>query len=300
LPIGVAALSVANRVVRVRSPFVWCIVLVWAVSLLGGLQHFNTSSSRDGQPLMPRMPYIPQYMGPTGLGPTDLLGGRDWLVSWQALDLLTALCVAASLLFALLLARQIAPPALVDPSRNSAGIVLMVALGQVAGILPPSFHFRNWIISVDRYQLPLLPLALCLGCWTLRGLRPAWGAAWMIVAISAVISVAGTRDFLEFQNGTWEVARAAIQGGIPLTALDAGAAWDGYYLYDYSVEHGLSPQSHGGPWWTNLFAPATTSDFVVSTAPLDGYQEIGHLDVANWLDPHPTVFYVLQRAQTEP
>jgi hypothetical protein len=178
--------------------------------------------------------------------------------------------------------------------------VLMVALGQVAGILPPSFHFRNWIISVDRYQLPLLPLALCLGCWALRGLRPAWGAAWVIVAISAVISVAGTRDFLEFQNGTWEVARAAIQGGIPLTALDAGAAWDGYYLYDYSVEHGLSPQSPGGPWWTNLFAPATTSDFVVSTAPLEGYQEIGHQDVANWLDPRPTVFYVLQRAQAEP
>jgi 4-amino-4-deoxy-L-arabinose transferase-like glycosyltransferase len=300
LPIGVAALSVANRVVRVRSPFVWCIVLVWAVSLLAGLQHFNSSSSRDGQPLMPRMPYIPQYMGPTGLGPTDLLGGRDWLVSWQALDLLTALCVAASLFFALLLARQIARPTLVDPSRNSAGIVLMVALGQVAGILPPSFHFRNWIISVDRYQLPLLPLALCLGCWALRGLRPAWGAAWVIVAISAVISVAGTRDFLEFQNGTWEVARAAIQGGIPLTALDAGAAWDGYYLYDYSVEHGLSPQSPGGPWWTNLFAPATTSDFVVSTAPLEGYQEIGHQDVANWLDPRPTVFYVLQRAQAEP
>ena len=63
---------------------------------------------------------------------------------------------------------------------------------------------------------------------------------------------------------------------------------------------GLSPQSPGGPWWTNLFAPATTSDFVVSTAPLEGYQEIGHQEVANWLDPHPTVFYLLQRAQTAP
>ena len=204
--------------------------------LLAGLTHFNSGSAAN-QPLMPRMPYIAQYMGPSGLGPTDLLGGRDWIVSWQALDLLTALCVVASLLFALLLARQIVRPALADPSRSSAGLVLMIALGQVAGVLPPSFHFRNWIISVDRYLLPLLPLALCLGCWALRGLRPSWGAAWVIVAISAVISIAGTRDFLEFQNGTWEVARAAIEGGVPMTALDAGAAWDGYYLYDYSVEH---------------------------------------------------------------
>ena len=299
LPIAVAALGVANRIVRVRSPFVWCIVVVWAASLAAGLRHFTSSISGEGQPLMPRMPYIAQYMGPSGLGPDDLLGGRDWLLSWQALDLLTALCVVASLLFALMLARQVMRPELIEPSRSSAGIVLMVALGQVAGILPPSFHFRDWIISLDRYLLPLLPLALCLGCWALRGLRPSWGAAWVIVAISAVISIAGTRDFLEFQKGTWDVARAAIEGGVPLTALDAGAAWDGYYLYDYSVEHGLGQQSPGGPWWTSLFAPATTSDFVVSSAPLDGYQEIGHQDVPNWLDPQPTVFYLLQRAKAE-
>ena len=152
--------------------------------------------------------------------------------------------------------------------------MLAIALGQVAGVLPPSFHFRNWIISVDRYLLPLLPLALCLGFWALRGLRPSFGAAWVIVAISALISIAGTRDFLEFQNATWQVARAAIEGGVPMTALDAGSAWDGYYLYDYSVAHHLAPQTPGGPWWTNLFAPATTSDYIVSTAPLDGYQEL--------------------------
>jgi hypothetical protein len=298
VPVGVAALSVANRLVRVRSPLVWFIVLVWAVMLWAGLMHFN--SSDETQPLMPRMPYIAQYMGPNGLGPTDLLGGREWLVSWQALDLLTALSAVASLLFVLVLVRQIMRPALGEPSRTSAGIVLMVALGQVAGILPPSFHFRNWIISLDRYLLPLLPLALCLGCWALRGLRPSWGAAWVIVAISAVIGVAGTRDFLEFQNGTWDVARAAIEGGVPMTALDAGAAWDGYKLYDYSIEHGLSQQSPGGPWWTNLFAPATTSDFVVSTAPIAGYQEVGHQDVHNWLDARPTVLYLLQRAKAEP
>jgi 4-amino-4-deoxy-L-arabinose transferase-like glycosyltransferase len=295
LPVALAALSVAARIVRIGSPWVWCIVLGWAVTLLAGLRHFNSGDAN--QPLMPRMPYIAQYMGPNGLGPTDLLGGRGWILSWQALDLLTALCVVASLLFVLVLVRQIPRPVSADPSRTSAGLVLAIALGQVAGVLPPSFHFRNWIVSVDRYLLPLLPLALCLGFWALRGLRPSFGAAWVIVAISAVISIAGTRDFLEFQNATWEVARAAIEGGVPLTALDAGAAWDGYALYDYSVAHHLAPQTPDGPWWTNLFAPATTSDYVVSTAPLDGYQEISHQEVPNWLDGHPTLIYLLQRAE---
>ncbi len=43
----------------------------------------------------------------------------------------------------------------------------------------------------------------------------------------------------------------------------AGVAWDGYVLYDYGLAHGLTQQTPGGPWWTNLFAPATTSDWVV-------------------------------------
>jgi 4-amino-4-deoxy-L-arabinose transferase-like glycosyltransferase len=302
LPVALAALSAVNRIARVRAPVVWFTVLGWAVMLLAGLMHFNSSDNRSnsGQPLMPRMPYIAQYMGPNGLGPTDLLGGRDWIVSWQALDLLTALCVVASLLFVLTLVRQIPRPVSADPSRTSAGLVLAIALGQVAGVLPPSFHFRNWIISVDRYLLPLLPLALCLGFWALRGLRPSFGAAWVIVAMSALISIAGTRDFLEFQNATWQVARAAIEGGVPVTALDAGSSWDGYTLYDYSVAHHLAPQTPGGPWWTNIFAPATTSDYIVSTAPLDGYQEVGHQEVPNWLDPHPTFVYLLQRAEPAP
>jgi len=302
LPVALAALSAVNRIARVRAPVVWFTVLGWAVMLLAGLMHFNSSDNRNnsGQPFMPRMPYIAQYMGPNGLGPTDLLGGRDWIVSWQALDLLTALCVVASLLFVLTLVRQIPRPVSADPSRTSAGLVLAIALGQVAGVLPPSFHFRNWIISVDRYLLPLLPLALCLGFWALRGLRPSFGAAWVIVAMSALISIAGTRDFLEFQNATWQVARAAIEGGVPVTALDAGSSWDGYTLYDYSVAHHLAPQTPGGPWWTNIFAPATTSDYIVSTAPLDGYQEVGHQEVPNWLDPHPTFVYLLQRAEPAP
>ena len=98
LPVALAALSAVNRIARVRAPVVWFTVLCWAAILLAGLMHFNSSGDAN-QPLMPRMPYIAQYMGPSGLGPTDLLGGRAWIVSWQALDLLTALCVVASLLF---------------------------------------------------------------------------------------------------------------------------------------------------------------------------------------------------------
>ena len=298
LPVALAALSVMNHVRRARAPAVWFAVFLWAVLLGCGLIHFQQGDAQ--QPLMPRMPYIAQYLGPYGLGPADILGGRRWIVSWQALDILTALCIVSSLIFVLLLARRFVQPAIADPSRTSAGTVLMVSLGQVAGVLPASFHFRSWIISVDRYLLPLLPLSLCLGFWALRGLRPSFGASWVVVALAALISIAGTRDVLELQRVTWDVARQAVQQGVPITALDAGAAWDGYALYDYGVAHGLSQQTPGGPWWTSLFAPATTSDYVVSTTPLDGYQEVGHAAVNSWLGPDETELYLLQRAQPAP
>jgi hypothetical protein len=294
LPVALAALSVMPGIVRGNTPRVWFTLFLWAVVLGCGLVHFQQGDPL--QQLMPRMPYIAQYLGPNGLGPADLLGGRQWLVSWQALDVLTAVCVAGSLIFALLLLRQTMRPPMADPSRASAATVLMVGLGQIAGALPPSFHFRSWIISVDRYLLPLLPLSLCLGFWALRGLRPSYGASWFLVGLAALISVAGTRDALVLQQATWDVARQAVQDGVPITSLDAGAAWDGYALYDYGLTHGLSQQTPGGPWWTSLFAPATTSDFVVSTTPLDGYQEVRHTEVNAWLGPDPTVLYLLQRA----
>jgi hypothetical protein len=40
-------------------------------------------------------------------------------------------------------------------------VTLTIGLGQISGIMPPSYHFRTWIISVDRYLLPLVPF-LCI------------------------------------------------------------------------------------------------------------------------------------------
>lgn len=295
LPVALAALSVMQRALHGNAPGIWFALFLWAVLLGCGLMHFHQGDPQ--QALMPRMPYIAQYLGPYGLGPADILGGRRWIVSWQALDVVTVLCVLSSLIFALLLVRRAAPPLVADPSRASAGMVLMVGLGQVAGVLPPSFHFREWIISVDRYLLPMLPLGLCLGFWALRGMRPSLGASWAAVVLAALVSIAGTRDALELQKATWDIARNAVQGGVPLTALDAGAAWDGYVLYDHGVAHGLTQQTPGGPWWTDLFAPAATSDYVVSTTLLDGYQEVRRTEVSSWLGPDPSVLYLLQRHQ---
>jgi hypothetical protein len=293
LPLAVAALGALAPLVRLRGRFGWWLVAAWAVFLAAGLRYFDAFGF--DLPPMPRMPYVPQYLGPTGVGPADLVGGRPWLVGWWALDLATALCAVAALLLGLILARRLARPGAPDPTRAVAGVVLLIALGQAAGVLPPSFHFRNWIISVDRYLLPLLPLALALALWGLRGVRLPLGAAWTTVVLFGLFATMATRDFLVLQSATWDLAYWATTQGVPLTRLVGGASWDGYYLYEYGLERGIDQTDPTVPWWVDLFAPATDGSWVVASAPQAGYDVAGVLDYSAWLTDDQTTLYLLRR-----
>ena len=289
LPVAFAALLAVGRLPRFRSPLGWLVFAGWVGVIAVGLVVFGGEGRR--------MPYIPQYLGLHGLGPDDLQGGRATLAHRSALGLVTAVCAASALLLGLALCRRLPRPRTPDPTRLGAAVALSIALWQAIGILPPSFHFRNWIISVDRYLLPLLPFAICLGLWALRDVRLALPHAWVVVAAYAVFSVAGTRDFLVFQDATWDLARAATELGVPLTRLEGGASWGGYHLWEYSHVNRIPQQTPGGPWWTNLFASATNSDYVVSSSPWTppGYNVLGQLEYSSWLHDDPTRLYLLRR-----
>jgi 4-amino-4-deoxy-L-arabinose transferase-like glycosyltransferase len=301
LPIALASVVRLPRLARGIPPAGVVLFCAWEAIVVGGVALF----AQPGRwPAGTRMPYIPQYVGPSGLGPPDVRGSRPWLFSdRRLLDWLTAACAAASLLLVLALVRRLRTPA--TPDRAAAGLVLTIGLWQAVGVLPPSYHFRTWAVSMDRYLLPLLPFAICLGLWALRDVWLPLPLAWAAVAALALFSVAGTRDFLVFQEATWQIARDANARGIPNTKLDAGAAWDGYHLWEYSNAHHIPPRTPaetpgGRPWWTNLFAPATDSSYAVATAPLEGYDVVNQVEYSSWLMRHPTYLYLLRRQDVPP
>jgi hypothetical protein len=344
----VARSLAAPPIWRWRSAWGWAAVAGWALLLGFGILHFWRQGLAP--PPMPLMPYVPQYLGSSGLGPNDLLGGRPDLIGWRGLAGLTAVCAAASLLWALLVARAFAPGATAagdrprsgfrrrwdpatagsrarrgtrfrwgsvaaagrprsgawfrrlpadgnaaDPTRAAALVVVCLLAAQAAGTLPPSFHFRNWIVSVDRYLLPLLPLALALGVWALRGSGVRLGPAWATVALGGVLAFAGTRDFLLFQGATWDLARWALAAGVPIERLDAGASWDGYHLYELGQASGTPTRTENPPWWVDLFAPATDSAWVVATTDRPGYQAVARMEVDSWLLGGPQPLFLLRR-----
>jgi 4-amino-4-deoxy-L-arabinose transferase-like glycosyltransferase len=288
LPITLAAIP---RVRSLRMPptrsgriivGLWALIAVAGFFIFTGLDRF--------------MPYIPQYAGFQGIGPTDVRGSRPLVIPDGFGPWLTGIVLISTVLFALVLSHRLFAPTASD--RSGASLLVMIGMWQVVGILIPSFHFRNWIISVDRYLLPLIPFAIVLLLWALRDTELLHPVAWVAVGVYAVFSIAGTRDFLVFQDTTWNMAHHAIDTGVPITALDGGASWDGYYLYEYSESRGITQQTPSGPWWTDLFGPATNSTYVVSTEVQPGYEVVDETTYSSWLDGESNSMLLLRKIRT--
>jgi 4-amino-4-deoxy-L-arabinose transferase-like glycosyltransferase len=289
LPLAAAVLPVDHALFRKMSRPGWIVFAVWSAVVTGG------AAVMAGRGAF--MPYVPQFFGPTGLGPPDLLGGRPELLGEAGRTALTIVVVLASLLLAAVAASALGAPPTMERSR--AALVLGVAIGQAAGVLPPSYHFLGWSAgSVDRYLIPLAPLAIALALWALRGVPVVLPLGWLVVAVLALFSIAGTRDYLVFLDDVWAMGEDAVAAGVPLDRLDAGAGWDGYHLYERGLAHDVAPRTPHGPWWVYMNAPATDSAYVVASAPIPGYDAIEERASSAWLGEAPTLF--LLRRQGEP
>ena len=287
LPVVVAALPRLTQLTKGIAVPGWRLFALWQAILLVGVTALWVAGGR--------MPYVQQWFGSGALGAPDVLGSRPILLSPTIRSALTVVCLIASLLLALVAARAVAAPGSLERSR--AGLVLSIGLWQVLGVMPPSYHYIGWAAgSLDRYLLPLVPLTIALALWALRGLRIALPLGWIVVAALALFSVAGTRDYLVFMRAVWAMGDEAVAAGVPLDRLDAGAGWDGYYLYEYGREHRMRSRTpKGGPWWVYFYAPATDSAYVVASKPLSGHRVIIERPYSSWLQQEPANLYLLHR-----
>ncbi|MFL5759962.1 MAG: glycosyltransferase family 39 protein [Thermomicrobiales bacterium] len=285
LPIVIALIPGLRRLVRGMPTGGWILFLGWEPLLILGL----ATSYLAGR----WMPYVPQFVGAGGLGPPDVLGSRPRMFDGRFFDWATFVCAASAFLFALVLCRGFAASL---RSHPGAALLLTITLWQVIGIIPPSFHYLRRGYSLDRYLLPLLPLGLCLVLWAARDLRLAQPAAWFVVAVFALFAVAGTRDYLVFMHAVWDMASAANAAGVRNERLDAGAAWDGYHLYTYGLETGITrARTRPGPWWTYFYGKATNSSYVVAGRPRTRYATVWVRPYSSWLQRRPTKVYLLRR-----
>ena len=171
-----------------------------------------------------------------------------------------------------------------------------VAAFQLIGVLPPSFHYLHRGYSLDRYLLPLLPLGIALFLWSSREIAINEAIGWLAIAAFAVVSIAGTRDYLTYMTTVWNTATLANQIGIPNEHLDAGAAWDGYHLYTEALDQGITKaRTRNGPWWVYFYGKPTDSSYVVAGRKLNGYVTVTSRSFHPWLWGDKQTIYLLRK-----
>jgi 4-amino-4-deoxy-L-arabinose transferase-like glycosyltransferase len=281
LPLALAALPAARAMVSGLGTRGWLVLVAWLAVLDTGLSVDGAHGTW--------MPYVGQFVGTGGLGPPDVLGSRARLLGHSERIAITAVCAAAAAVVALALCHGFARSS--GTFRSPAGLVGWVAVAQIAGVLPPSFHYLHRGYSLDRYLLPLLPLGIALFLWATREARFLSAPGWVAVACLAAISIVGTRDYLTYMDTVWSVATYANSLDIPDQHIDAGAAWDGYHLYTYGLDNGITTaRTRRGPWWVFFYGKPTDSVVVVSGQLLKGYSVIAKQTYDPWWGPEDTIY----------
>jgi hypothetical protein len=290
LPLTLGAAIGARRLLPGLSPRAWVIVVAWETAIVAGVAALWAIGMR--------MPYIPHFMSPEGLGPNDLIYARWPLAGRWLFGAITVLCTASAIGAGFLVIRGFDLHRRLTPGM--AAIVATLVL-QAGAVVIVSTHFRFWMVaglpspSLDRYLLPLLPLVLLLVLWAVRNVELHLPLAWYVAGVLALLAVAGTRDNIAFHEAIWGLGHEAVDSGIPLTKLDAGGSWTGYYLGEQSyAEYGIGP-AVPGRCWLGLYGSAIDPEYVVTTIQMDGYTTVRTYTYDLWLDSRPAVLYLQHR-----
>ncbi len=286
LPLTAAMIVYLPSIVRGIQGRAWLIAIAWSAVAVAGIVYFADTRRR--------MPYLPQFMGSGGLGPPDVRGSRPRLFEQPWFDGLTAVSLVSTILLALVIASAISSRS--SELRRGPGLIAALLAGQVAGVIPPSFHYLNRGDSLDRYLLPLMPLMLVVAAWALNDFKIVAPIGWAVALAFALFAIVGTRDYLTYLDAVWDAADYAIDAGARPDQIDAGAAWDGYHLYTDGVDQGITRAlTRDGPWWTYFYGKATDSSYVVSGRLLPGYALVTSFQYSSILQDDPTRVYLLRR-----
>jgi len=244
------------------------------------------------------MPYIPQFLNSSGIGPNDVPGGRVRLVTWdEAWIWITVASAFGTLVAGSWVYRRVGERRAGGP--GVIGLVAWIAAWQFIGTIPPSYQYIARGGSLDRYLLPLVPLAIVIALWATRDVPLVQPVAWIGIALFAVVSTAGVRDYLTYLGAVWEMAEEANAAGVTNDHLDAGSGWDGYYLYQEMIDQNItkSRSPRGSPWWVYFYAKPTDSTYVISTDPEfgDGYEVVEKRAYSQWLEDDTVYIYLLKK-----
>jgi hypothetical protein len=270
---------------------------------VAGILWFHTQySARPYLPSTPfhsRMPYLLNVIYDTGLGPITLDPAYFGLPAtptypkmWVALTGVSAAAlVAAGLLFLCGWNRR----RLADGTGNpflvfvTAAAILVGAFEVVFSHLPEGGLFDRHVL------IPLFPLCIAacsMACDPVARRRNGVDAvcrvaAFVTLAGIAAFSVAGTRDYLEWNRVRWDIGRAALASGVDPLRMSAGFEFNGWH--NYGVFQSRGHVENVRQWWYD------TREYLVSLDPQPGFRILRRAVFFSWVHRRTLSMYLLEK-----
>jgi hypothetical protein len=209
---------------------------------------------------------------------TDILtraGMRPYLayVAWDAGALrpdifpqwlligLTLFAGAAGLGLALLIVNRV--PRQLARAESTELQFIWILMVLIAGA---SFLFATFY---ERYLLPLLFGAILLMLDTARTTRFSLRAAAVGLVLVALGSWVLMQDYWSWNEARWRVGRDLLGQDIPAYKIDGGYEWDGWYLYDATLEY---TRKTGKPIIIDPWQYVLDPEYVLAFEPMPHYR----------------------------
>lgn len=160
-------------------------------------------------------------------------------------------------------------------ARRLLGLLLGAQAAYILATTPVLF---------DRHLLLLAPTVICLAALSVPpGVRPRRLVPGAVLAVYAAYGIVCTHDIHAVSRAVWQEGDRLIASGVDPAEIDAGYAFDGWYMYERSAEVQTPPliqfsqwwqtayprpilESRGSPWWIGGLATQVRPKYVVAAA----------------------------------
>lgn len=215
-----------------------------------------------------------------GVGLLGLAGVLLWifhLASWLSVKTNAAAAISQGTRPADVVAQELNLPRGIAPEMRFAvqflGILMVCQLAYIIATTP---------ILYDRHLLLVAPTAIVLGALIAdRSMRIHGVAAAVILSGYAAYGAVCSHDLHAVSRAVFLEGVRLVDAGIAPEHIDAGYAFDGWYMYEKSQAKSPAPAVSLPPWWPNRFqnpemdypwwvyglATQVRPDYVVSTSP---------------------------------
>ncbi len=153
----------------------------------------------------------------------------------------------------------------------------------------PTLLFREFY---ERFLLPFIPLAIIVLLDATRDMRLSPRVALVGVAAMLLFALLLMKDYWGWMDARWSVAQQIVSEGVPLEKLDAGYEWDGWMLYDKSIQR---IEREHLPMQITPWAYVIDPEFLFAFTPLPSYHVVRAITFDSPFGARANRFYVLQR-----